>query len=142
MNVDFLIFSIKIGLESGILFLIIGAISYYLKTKQDSEALVHMDLVNCRKEIKNEYSEISDKILDKLMGGVSLTRFHELAQSDDYKKLSSKRADELFNDIKTLNFNVESSNQVFKWSRWYLNACLVSAGISAFSFLTFFLYGV
>ena len=142
MNVDFLIFSIKIGLESGILFLIIGAINYYLKTKQDSEALVHMDLVNCRKEIKNEYSEISDKILDKLMGGVSLTRFHELAQSDDYKKLSSKRADELFNDIKTLNFNVESSNQVFKWSRWYLNACLVSAGISAFSFLTFFLYGV
>ena len=142
MNVDFLIFSIKIGLESGILFLIIGAISYYLKTKKDSESLVHMDLVNCRKEIKNEYSEISDKILDKLMDGVSLSRFHELAQSDDYKKLSSKRADELFNDIKTLNFNVESSNQVFKWSRWYLNACLVSSGISAFSFLTFFLYGV
>ena len=101
-----------------------------------------MDLVNCRKEIKDEYSEISDKILDKLMDGVSLSQFHKLAQSDDYKKLSSKRADELFNDIKTLNFNVESSNQVFKWSGWYLNACLVSAGITIFSFLTFFLYGV
>jgi len=142
MNVDFLIFSFTIGLESGILSLIIGAVFYSLKRGQDNQSLVHSDLVNFRKYLREEYSELSDKVLDNLMYGVSLSEFHELAQSNEYRKLTKKRADELFNDFKTLNFNVESSRDVFEWAEWYSTAVLICACISLFSFITFFMYGV
>tara|TARA_R110001632_G_scaffold188748_2_gene309251 strand:+ start:1016 stop:1447 length:432 start_codon:yes stop_codon:yes gene_type:complete len=143
MKVDFLIFSITIGLESAILSLIIGVVFYLLKRGQVNNYLVHMDLVNCRKNLREEYSELPEKILDNLMDGViSLSKFHELAKSNEYRKLTNKRADELFNDLKTLNFNVESSQDVFEWAEWYGNAALICACISLFSFLTFFIYGV
>tara|TARA_B100000768_G_C11055482_1_gene280176 strand:- start:44 stop:463 length:420 start_codon:yes stop_codon:yes gene_type:complete len=139
MKVDFLIFSFTIGLVSAILFLIIGLVFYSLKRGQDNQHLTHSDLVNCRKNLREEYSELPEKILDNLMDGISLSKFHELAKSNEYRKLTKKRADELFNDLKTLNFNVESSQDVFEWAEWYSNAALVCACISLFSFLTFFL---
>lgn len=142
MNADFLIFSITIGLESAILFLVIGLIFYSLKRGQDNQHLVHMDLRNCRKNLRQEYSELPEKILDDLMDGISINTFHELAKSNEYRKLTKKRADELFNDLTTLNFNVKSSQDVFDWADWYSNAVLVCACISLVSFISFFIYGV